>query len=47
MKLSVVVPAHNERESIGATLEALSSELGAHDIPYEILVIDDASNDGT
>lgn len=47
MKLSVVVPAHNERESIGATVEALRSELGAERIPYEILVVDDASDDGT
>ena len=47
MKLSVVVPAHNERESIGATVEALRSELTAERIPYEILVVDDASNDGT
>jgi dolichol-phosphate mannosyltransferase len=47
MKLSVVIPAHNERESIGATVRALSLELRAHQIPYEILVIDDASSDGT
>lgn len=47
MKLSVVVPAHNERESIGATVEALRAELTAEQIPYEILVVDDASEDGT
>jgi dolichol-phosphate mannosyltransferase len=47
MKLSVVVPAHNERESIGATVEALRAELAAEQIPYEILVVDDASTDGT
>jgi dolichol-phosphate mannosyltransferase len=47
MKLSVVIPAHNERESIGATVEALILELSAHEIPYEILVVDDASSDGT
>ncbi len=47
MKLSVVVPAHNERESIGATVEALRVELAAEEIPYEILVVDDASTDGT
>lgn len=47
MKLSVVVPAHNERESIGATVEALRVELAAEQIPYEILVVDDASTDGT
>jgi dolichol-phosphate mannosyltransferase len=47
MKLSVVIPAHDERESIRATVEDLSSELSAQDIPYEILVVDDASSDGT
>jgi dolichol-phosphate mannosyltransferase len=47
MKLSVVIPAHNERDSIGATVQELSSELRAHEIPYEILVVDDASSDGT
>jgi len=47
MKLSVVIPAHEEHESIGATVEALSSELGIQEIPYEILVVDDHSSDGT
>ena len=47
MKLSVVIPAHNERDSIGATVAALTSELGTQEIPYEILVIDDSSDDGT
>ncbi len=47
MRLSVVIPAHNERESIAATVEELSSELGAQEVPYEILVVDDNSSDGT
>jgi dolichol-phosphate mannosyltransferase len=47
MKLSVVIPAHDERESIGETVEALSAELRTHEIPYEILVVDDHSSDGT
>jgi dolichol-phosphate mannosyltransferase len=47
MKLSVVIPAHNESESIGRTVEAVASELKAEEIPYEILVVDDASRDGT
>jgi dolichol-phosphate mannosyltransferase len=47
MKLSVIVPAHNERKSIGATVEAVRVELAAERIPYEILVLDDASDDGT
>jgi dolichol-phosphate mannosyltransferase len=47
MRLSVVIPAHNECDSIGATVEALRSELHAAQIAYEILVVDDASEDGT
>lgn len=47
MKLSVVIPAHNEVESIGGTVEAVISELRAEQIPYEVIVVDDDSNDGT
>jgi dolichol-phosphate mannosyltransferase len=47
MKLSVVIPAHNEAESIGATVQALTTELGAERIPYEIVVVDDHSGDRT
>ena len=47
MKLSVVIPAHNEVDSIGETVERTAAELERHDIDYEILVIDDASGDGT
>jgi dolichol-phosphate mannosyltransferase len=47
MKLSVVIPAHNEVESIGATVESLVAELERERVDHEILVIDDASGDGT
>jgi dolichol-phosphate mannosyltransferase len=47
MKLSVVIPAHNEAASIGATVEGVASVLRREEIDYEILVIDDASTDGT
>jgi dolichol-phosphate mannosyltransferase len=47
MKLSVVIPAHNEVDSVGATVRALTTELQAERIPYEILVVDDASSDST
>lgn len=47
MKLSVVIPAHNEVESIGATVEAVTAELRAQEIPYEVVVVDDNSGDGT
>ncbi len=47
MKLSVVIPAHDERDSIGPTVQALTAELRAEQVPYEIVVVDDASSDGT
>jgi dolichol-phosphate mannosyltransferase len=47
MKLSVVIPAHNEAESIGETVEATVVELERASIDHEIVVIDDASEDGT
>ena len=47
MRLSVVIPAHNEVASIGETVEATAAELERAEIDYEILVIDDASGDGT
>jgi dolichol-phosphate mannosyltransferase len=47
MKLSVVIPAHNEVASVGATVTETVAELGREGIDYEIIVIDDASGDGT
>ena len=47
MKLSVVIPAHNEAESIGTTVEAVAGELEREGIDYEVLVVDDSSGDGT
>ena len=47
MKLSVVIPAHNEAGSIAATLRETAIELEQAGIEHEILVVDDASSDGT
>jgi dolichol-phosphate mannosyltransferase len=47
MKLSVIIPARDEQESIAATVEALLTRLRAHSIPCEIVVVDDGSSDGT
>ncbi len=47
MKLSVVIPAHNEEGSIGNTVSGMAEVLGREGIDYEILVVDDASADRT
>jgi dolichyl-phosphate beta-glucosyltransferase len=45
--LSVVVPMYNEEEIAAATLRRISAFLRRLDRPSEILVVDDASTDGT
>jgi dolichol-phosphate mannosyltransferase len=47
MKLSVVIPAYNEEESIGETLRTLYEKLVAEQIDHEIVVTNDNSKDGT
>lgn len=47
MKLSVVIPARNEEGSIGEALSGVSAALRGAGIDHEILVVDDASEDGT
>jgi dolichol-phosphate mannosyltransferase len=47
MKLSVVIPAHDEEGSIASTVHGLVGALAEERIPYEVLVVDDASTDRT
>lgn len=47
MKLSVVIPARNEAESITETVAGLADALERESIEYEMLVVDDSSDDGT
>jgi dolichol-phosphate mannosyltransferase len=47
VKLSVVIPAHNEEGSIAETVTLVTSRLRAEDIAYEIVCVDDASTDRT
>jgi dolichol-phosphate mannosyltransferase len=47
LKLSVVIPAHNEEGSIERTVSAIAATLSGAGIDYEVLVIDDASTDAT
>ena len=45
--LSVVIPAHNEEDTVEATLIELAEKLSADNVPFEIIVIDDHSTDRT
>ena len=45
--LSVVFPAYNEQERIGASLHAARAWLDEHQPSHEVLVVDDGSTDGT
>lgn len=47
MKLSVVIPAYNEEESIGETLRTLYAKLQQEQIDHEIVVTNDNSKDNT
>jgi dolichol-phosphate mannosyltransferase len=47
MKLSVVIPAHNEEETVAETVEGLVSALSREEIDHEVIVVDDSSTDGT
>ena len=47
MKLSVVIPAHNEEAVVGETVEGLVSTLAGEGIDHEVIVVDDSSIDGT
>jgi glycosyltransferase involved in cell wall biosynthesis len=45
--LSVVIPIRNEKANLGALHQQLTESLAAWGRPYEILLIDDGSNDGS
>ena len=45
--LSVVIPARNEEGCIASTAEHLYLELRRHNLPHEIIVVDDGSADAT
>jgi glycosyltransferase involved in cell wall biosynthesis len=50
MRLSVIIPARNEAASLGACLDSLitqSDRIFALGIDWELIIVDDDSNDGT
>ncbi len=47
MKLSVVIPAHNEEDCIYRTVANLCHTLSNAEVPYEVLVVNDHSTDQT
>ena len=47
MDLTIVIPAFDEQERIGSTLESMILFLDTQSLTYEILVVDDGSSDDT
>ena len=47
MKLSVVMPAQNEEGSVGSTVEGVVAALERESIDYEVVVVNDDSEDST
>ena len=46
IKLSIIIPTYNNKQSLANTVESLFSQSRNNNI-YEIIVVDDGSNDGT
>ncbi|MBF0430843.1 MAG: glycosyltransferase [Fibrobacteria bacterium] len=47
MKLSVIIPAYNEQESLPQLLEEIHSICNKNSISYEVIIVDDGSTDGS
>ncbi len=45
--LSVCIPAHNEEENIGKAIDEIAEELRASEVPFEFVIANDNSQDGT
>lgn len=47
MSYSVIIPAYNEKNSIGSVLEQLFAKLKSANSVFEVIVVNDGSTDGT
>lgn len=45
--ISVILPAYNESDNVGRSIGSLSNLMRVTSMPYEILLVDDGSTDGT
>ncbi len=45
--LTIMLPAFNEEEAIGLVLDGILKVMEPLDVPYELLIVDDGSTDGT
>ncbi|MCE5259585.1 MAG: glycosyltransferase family 2 protein, partial [Chloroflexi bacterium] len=45
--LTIMLPVYNEEEAIGPVLDGILKVMEPLDVPYELLVVDDGSTDGT
>ncbi|MGE3172326.1 MAG: glycosyltransferase family 2 protein [Planctomycetota bacterium] len=45
--LSVCIPAHNEQDNIGDAIDVIAAALRAASVPFEFVIADDNSTDGT
>ena len=45
--VSIIMPALNEEKTVGKLVSEASSLMLAHHIPFEVIVVDDCSSDGT
>ncbi len=47
MKLSVIIPAHNEAGALESTVAGIIQTLDLHGVDFEVIIVDDASTDET
>jgi dolichol-phosphate mannosyltransferase len=45
--LSIIVPTYNEKENVGELLKRIDDSLRVCNLPYEVIIVDDGSSDGT